>query len=291
MPALLALILAAHAEPPSRELLDDLDRWERGQDAFLDGPPGCWDLTGNVRQVVTLHQPPDRFSAARHEQFPMVGTVKGRMIDGLWQGKKLEQDTKPEGHPHEFDVPVYPLFGTFPEDPNAPKAEETFTVSVGESGGAQIGGSIGQSVNVLREAVEEWSGSVETSLAQWDEAQQAVLYLRELPLSDEDDRPIQVTVRFPAAGERADRIDAVWPALIKLGQWPVRFTIRDAQMHAVGHPHQDVVLPWAESLSFVGGGLGYTFGYEQAVTWRSATPCSAAAAPAAPPPGTPEVAP
>ena len=68
-------------------------------------------------------------------------------------------------------------------------------------------------------------------------------------------------------------VDAVWPRLIKLGQWPVRIKIRDGQAHLVGHLHQDTVLPLAESLSFVVGVLGWTVGIEQSLTYTTATPC------------------
>ena len=264
----LLIALSAHAERPSFEVLDDIDRWESGQNALLAGPQGCWDLQGEARQIVTLHQPPDFFSAARNERFEAKGTVKGRMVDGIWQSDisgKLQSDDK-----LDMDLEVVSLFGATKEDKKTD--EESISISVGEDGGAQIGASIGQASNVLRNAVEETAGDVETSVAQWDDEQNAVLYLRELPLQG-DNRPIKVTVRFPDAG-KADRIDAVWPQLIKVGEWPLKVKIRDAQMHAVGHAAGDHVIPWAESLSFVIGALGYTAGFEQTVKWRSATPCT-----------------
>lgn len=266
-----ALIAAtALAGPPSFELLDDIDRWESGQLAFLAGPAGCWDLTGEATQVVTLHQPPDFFSAARNERFAMEGAVSGRLVDGVWTDE-IEAKLKPVDHEVEIDVGVASLFGTRPEK-EKDESEEEVIISVGDGGNAQISAGIDQAANVLLHAVEETAGNVETSVAQWDDEQEAVLYLRELPLEG-DNRPIKVTVRFPDAG-KADRIDAVWPQLIKVGEWPLKVKIRDAQMHAVGHAHQDKVLPWAEGLSFVFGALGYTVGFEQKVTWRSATPCA-----------------
>ena len=267
---LIALIAtSAHAERPSLDVLDDIDRWDAGQNAFLAGPAGCWDLSGEATQIVTLHQPPDFFSAARNERFAVEGTIAGRLVDGIWQGD-IEGELDSDDHKLEMDLEIVSLFGAKPEKKEP--QDESISISLGEDGGAQIGASIGQASNVLREAIEETAGDVETSLSQWDDEQNAVLYLRELPLQG-DNRPIKVTVRFPDAGP-ADRIDAVWPQLIKIGEWPLKVKIRDAQMHVVGHKHGDVVLPWAESLSFVIGALGYTAGFEQSVKWTSATPCT-----------------
>ncbi len=267
---LLVLLTALSLGAPTRELLDDIPRWEDGQDALLDGPAGCWDLQGDVKQVMTLHQPPDFFSSARNESFPMTGTIRGRLVDGIWTGE-LVQDVKADGHELELEVPVYPLFGSRPENEVKTDNQE-LSISIGD-GSTKMSGSIGQSVNILREAVDAFSGSVETSLAQWDEEQKAVLLLREMPLSDNDNRRIEVTVRFPDGQATADRVDVVWPKLVKVGEWPFKVKLRDAQMHAVGHPHGDIMLPWAESLSLVAGAMGYTVGFEQTVTWRKATPC------------------
>ena len=149
----------------------------------------------------------------------------------------LEDELKPVDHEVDIDIGVTPLFGKVPpEETKEGDQEGSVSISVaGSDSSVQMSESIGSSVNVLTEAIDELSGSVETSLAQWDKEQQAVLYLRELPLADNDNRVIKVTVRFPEGQEVADRIDAVWPSLIKVGDWPFRAKIRDAQMHAVGH--------------------------------------------------------
>lgn len=263
----------AHAAPPSYELLDDHDRWEAGQNALIDGPAGCWDLTGEASQVVTFHQPPDFFSAARSQQFPVDSVVTGRLVDGSWQGEVVRKTKPGQDLEVDLDIEIYPLFGSLPaqrDDSNE------FSISLND-GQAQVGGSIGTSANLLREAIDVRSGSAETSYARWDSDENAVFFDRQIPVSKDDDRPIELAVRFPEAGKTADRIDALWPKKIKVGQWPVRVTIRDAQMHLVGHEVNGQVFPWAESVSFVAGVLGYTVGYAQQVTWKSATPCAEAA--------------
>jgi hypothetical protein len=261
-------------EPPSLALLDDIDRWEAGQAQLISGPPGCWTLEGTARQAISLHQPPDWFSAARNEVFAYEGGFRGTLVDGVWV-ELVSALAKVDDHKLDLDAGVHPLIGVMPNQEEEP---ESASISIGD-GGAQVDGSVVQGVNILTEAIEALSGSVETSMAQWDREAGAVMYLRQMPLSDTDSRPIKVDVRFPAAGALPDRIDVVWPRLIKIGEWPLIAKFRDAQAHIIGHPHADKVLPWAESASFTVGAMGFTAGWEQVLTYTKATPCAATLAP------------
>jgi len=257
-------------EPPSRELLDDLDRWESGMDAVLAGPPGCWEFTGELRQVATLHQPPDFFSASRSQTFTREAPFTGRLEDGHWMDIVVSEETSSET---ELELPVIPLMGrTGGGATDGSESEEGARVSLSKDR-VEVSHLFASSVSLLHEAVDAWAGRTETSFAQWDGEQEAVLFLREIPVTETDQRPIRVDVRFPEAAPRPDRVDAVWPRVVKVGKWPLRITIRDAQMHLLTHPHGDVSLPRLESLSLVTGFLGFTLGYEQVLTFRSATPC------------------
>jgi len=266
------LLLSAAAfsmEPPSFELLDDLDRWEKGMDNVMAGPQGCWDFTGEVVQTVTLHQPPDFFSSARVSEFSGKGTFKARLDEGVWG--KITQEMEDKEDETDFEMPIVPLIG----EVRSKDGDDGQSVSISVSQDTvQVAESLGKSVNLLRQAVDEWAGRTETALAQWDKEQQAVMLMREIPVTEDDHRPIHVDVRFPEAGEHADRIDAVWPRIVKVGKWPVRATIRDAQMHLLAYPHEGMSLPRAESLSLVVGFLGYTLGYEQTLKYRSAAQCT-----------------
>lgn len=280
----LGLLLSSSAPaagPPPLELLDDLNRWEAGQDALIEGPRGCWELSGRGKLVVTLHQPPDFLSAARNQAYVFEGPFTARMVDGTWKELKSELKAAKEDE-LEVDIDLHPLFGVRPET-----NEEIEEVSIELGGGdPQISASLDQSANLLRRAIDELTGSVETSLAQWDAEQEAVVYLREVPVSDKDRRAVKVNVRFPGAGPHADRLDAVWPRMVKVGEWPLFVKVRDGQAHLQGFVHEGaggaVVLPLAETMSFVVGALGYTLGFEQAMTYEGATPCSEP--PAGPPP-------
>jgi len=273
---LIALLMSSAVwalDPPSHELLDDIERWEAGQALLISGPPGCWRLEGTARQAISLHQPPDWFSAARNEVFAYEGPFHGTLVDGVWVD--LSSDLKKVAdHKLDLDVGVHPLIGVLPESEF--ELEDT-RITIGGDGTASVDGSVVQGVNILTEAIEELSGNVETSMAQWDRETNAVMYLRQMPLSDNDNRPIKVDVRFPEGGPLPDRLDVVWPKLIKMGDWPLIAKFRDAQAHIVGHLHEEKVLPWAESASFTVGAMGFTAGWEQVIQYTKATPCTAPA--------------
>jgi hypothetical protein len=255
-------------DPPAPELLDDLDRWESGMDAVLAGPAGCWDFEGEIRQVVTLHQPPDFFSAARTETVTVAGEFNARLDAGHWVAINVRSDVA-DGE-QKLEVPVVPVVGKLPIQPD----DDPGAVSVNVSQEAiRVSTVFGSSVSLLHEAVDAWAGRTETALAEWDADADAVMFRREIPVTEKDNRPIRVDVRFPEAGLHPDRIDAVWPRVVKVGRWPVRGTIRDAQMHVRTYVYGEHLLPRAESLSLVAGFLGFTLGYEQTLTFRSAAIC------------------
>ena len=272
---------ALASEAPSRAVLDDIERWESGQDALIRGPQGCWVLEGQVRQKLTIHQPPDFMSGVAHQEMNFVGTFDGELNDGEWQRWTASVEPEP-GTDWEMATVGPPLVGQFPDD----GTDGSVTVSLGTDGGS-VGGAVAQGVNVLQAAINALSGPTETSLAQWDADQQAVLYLREVAMRDSK-HPIAVTTRFPQ-GEVADRLDAVWPRLMRVGKWPFVAKFRDVQAHVVGYPQGEVVLPWAESMSFTVSAVGFTIGWEQTLAYQVATRCvSASPSPAANSEGPPE---
>ena len=256
-------------EPPAPKIIDDLDRWESGMDAVLAGPPGCWAFTADVLQVGTVHQPPDFFSAGRSQTFTLQGTFSARLDEGRWSA--IEVTPSDEDEETKLQVPVVPIVGRVHVESDG-EEEHSVSVSISQDS-VKLSSLFGSSVSLLHEAVDEWAGRTETAMAQWDSDQQAVMFMREVPVTDSDHRPIRVDVRFPEAGIHADRVDAVWPRVVKVGNWPVRGTIRDAQMHLLSYQHEDVSLPRAESLSLVAGFLGFTMGFEQTLKYRTASPC------------------
>lgn len=266
MPWFVAVALAG---APAPEILDDLDRWHEGADRLIDGPAGCWIFEGEARQVFALHQAPDRFSTADTRKLEAHGPFLARLEDGLWTQfdyRRIEVDEDAD-----LAVALRPLVGRTKE---SEASSEELQISLGD--GMQVSGGVEAGMSLLREAVERWTGSVETRFASWDEAAGSVKYVREVAVADgARSDVVTVTSWFPEAGTEADRIDAVWPKQVKLGKWPMRFTLRDPQMHVQGFRHEGRVLPNAESVSVVVGIMGFTVGYEQQIRYLTATPCTA----------------
>lgn len=265
------LALAALARP-SPEALDDIDRWHAGADRLLDGPRGCWILEGEARQVFRVHQSADRFSLPSKTELEASGPFIGRIEDGLWT--RIDFQRTYSDPRREVVVDLKPLVGRTPKSEGAEQGEVSLSVG---SDGAQMAGSVAESMSLLRAAVERWTGSVETRYARWDEPSKTVQYLRHVAVSEGSNDTVEVVSSFPQGGELATRVDAVWPRRLKLGSWPLRATLRDPQMHVLGFVHDGDVLPNAESVSLVVGVLGFTVGYEQHLTYGAAAPCPAGA--------------
>jgi len=275
IPWLIALGFAG--ERPTNELLDDLDRWHDGMDAMLAGPPGCWEFAGTSKQLLRVHRGPDMFSAATEKDYAFDGTFSGRLEDGVWHDlKQVVKATEEEGD--DVYIPAAPLMGRMEKsDTTYEEGDVSLSITIDDDG-SSVEGSMLSGVNLLQEAVDNWAGSTEISVARWDAANSAVVLERDIPVSEDDKRTIRVETRFPDAGAQAARIDAVWPRLVKLGSWPVTLKIRDAQMHMLGYQHEALVLPQAESISLTASALGFTASYEQQLTFTSATACVLGAA-------------
>lgn len=76
--------LSAAAAPPAGLDLSDPGPWEDRYVTLRDGPPGCWDFTGDLSLKVTLNTSPDLFSLGGKKSWVIVGTFQGRLEDGTW---------------------------------------------------------------------------------------------------------------------------------------------------------------------------------------------------------------
>ena len=278
------LTLSAALAAPTPEELDDVARWQAAADRLIDGPAGCWIFEGDARQTFVLHQAPDRFSIASDHTIETTGPFVARLQDGVWE--RIDYRRTYSDPEQQLDVDLTPLVGK-------PGEEGSGSMSISLSGdGAQVAGGVAESMNLLRQAIEEWTGSVETSYAKWDAAADAVRFVREVAVTESANELVRVTSTFPAGGAHATEIEAVWPKQMKVGEWPFRIALRDPQMHVLGFVHDEQVLPNAESVSVVIGVLGFTVGYEQHLRYLTAAPCSgssvAPAEPTAPEPQPPE---
>lgn len=295
MIALVAGLALAGPKPPTVDT-DEVGKWETASAGVLAGPAGCWDFTGEVQLTATTHVAPGLFGGTPPEEHTFSGPFEGRLDDGTWLRFEYRvQPTDPDDP--EVSVPIFPLIGVIdasvvnlerlgrpePDDDDvtlpAKDGEDEITIRDGEAS-LSVGGM--KPLNLLSDALDEWAGSVATSLAQWDAERDGVMLLREVPIRDEPRAPVAALgVFFPDGGVQPTELSARWPRTVKVGTWPLRVTLKDAQMHVRTHPVGEHVLPLLESASLIATAMGFTVGYDQTLVFQTATPC----APVSPPEG------
>lgn len=267
----LAMALAA---PPEGVDPEDFGRWEDAADKALDGPAGCWELTGQVRIDGALHSPSTAFSRSDTMKLEAVGTWQGRLHDGHWRAFSYRWDTV--GEAGDLDVPIYPVIGRIDQDivvrEGAPKKEEPkngeISVSVGSAGGGA------EAINLLQEAIDAWDPTTATSFTQWREADRHIELVQDFPIFETPKSPVVVvTSVFPEGGVGMARLDAVFPRRVKVGEWPVKVTLMDTQFHLRQQQVGATWLPQVEGFTLMAGVLGFTFGYEQQMVYSTAQAC------------------
>ena len=267
--------LPAAAAPPAGVDLDDLDTWETRAGRALDGPPGCWDLSGDLIVAYTAYTAPSLFRRASPEPTRMSGTFTGRIVDGTWSsfGYRL---ARPSEEGTELDIPVVPLTGRIDPDVSQrldvpPPDEQRARSKVAVEGGGED-----EALNLLHGTIEAIDPSTTTAWAEWREDDQAVRVVQDVPMHDGDRADtLVIATLFPSGAADATAVDVVFPRRIRRSEGLVRFGIYDAQMHLRNQHVGERLLPAKESVSLGVGALGFTVGYEQTLTYRTATPCPA----------------
>jgi hypothetical protein len=282
------VMLAALAAPPEGVDPMDLDRWEAGAAALLDGPQRCWDLDGTLRLTIAIYTPPSMFTRAEEHEYVLSGTFDGRISQGRWESfryrAKAEQDAVVQPG---FEMPVFPLVGeidqavvrSIDDEGNehpvvGEDLEEGSTeVSVG-TGGASVTQGPSDAMNLLDKVLEEIDPVATTSIAEWRDDPAGITLIQDAPLTD---RPrsdtLTLTTFFPDGDDHATRLDVEFPKRQKVGDGLVKLTIIDPQFHLRGQEVAGDVLPALESTSAVFGLLGFTVGYEQKLSYTAAEPC------------------
>jgi len=263
----------ALAAIPAHVDLNDLDRWEAGAEEVLDGPSGCWEMVGRASWNWDI----GRFGASRGDAI-----FVGRLEDGVWQEFHLEPLGEvvrekgrrgAEAQVYQINEPRFaPLVGKLVgrrvkiagSDNDAPEDEE-----VDDKGPN----------NLVRRALDDLGGSVDTSWAQWDAKREGVTLFRNVPLNDSSRPPeAEVTAFFPGGLERAVSVDVVFPKRFYKGTFP-RWRLDNAVVHIRGRPSRSGVFPTVESFSFEFGVFGFTFTGAQTIKYKSARRCKAQVAP------------
>jgi hypothetical protein len=268
----------ALAAVPAHVDLQDLDRWEAGPDQVLDGPSGCWEMVG----LATWNWDFGRFGGSRGDAL-----FVGRLDDGVWQEFHLEplgevirdrgrQGT--ESRVYQLDEPRFaPLVG---------KITGRRVTLAGSEGAAEEPDSDEEENrspnNLVRRALDDLGGSVDTAWAQWDADRQGVVLLRSIPMNESSRPPIaELTAFFPGGRDVAVSVDVAFPERFYKGRFP-RWRLDDAVVHVRGRPSGDSVFPTAESFSFTFGVFGFSFTGAQTIRYKSAKRCEV------PPPSEPE---
>ncbi len=275
IPWLFTLALAA---PPEGIDPDDFGHWEEAADKALHGPAGCWDLTGAVRIDGGLHTAGTAFLRGDTYKITGVGTWEGRIADGQWasftyQWKELSGA--------DMDVPVYPIVGKIDQavvknaTPKDLEVKDKGNVTVAFDPDDEGEGSSTEAINVFHEIVDSWQPAGSTTVSEWSDELGAIKLIQDIPLLDKTNPPVvTVTSVFPGGDVHPTVIDAVFPPRIKLGEWPVRFTLMDTRFHLRQQPVGSYVLPQVEGFTMMAGVLGFTFGYEQQLTYTTAQACT-----------------
>lgn len=258
----------AVAAVPAHVDLQDLDRWEAGPDQVLDGPDGCWEMVG----LATWNWDFGRFGGSRGDAL-----FVGRLDDGVWQEFHLEPLGEvvrergrrgSESRVYQLDEPRFaPLVG---------KITGRRVTLAGSDGAAEEPDSDEETRspnNLVRRALDDLSGSVDTAWAQWDAEREGVVLLRSIPMNESSRPPLaELTAFFPGGRDLAVSVDVVFPERFYKGRFP-RWRLDDAVVHVRGRPSGSSVFPTVESFSFTFGVFGFSFTGAQTIRYKTAKRC------------------
>lgn len=263
----LAASLALAAVPSSVDL-EELDLWEDGADRLLDGPEGCWEIVGQA----TWDWDVGRFGGSRG------GAVfVGRLHDGVWSEVHLRSLGEVRREPGRKGREVL----QYAQEPRfAPLVGSLeggrITVSGGE-GSAEVeverDPGDGAAENLVRNVLRELGGRVDTAWTQWDDARQAVVLHRSVPIGEGANAPeARVEVVFPGGQPLPDAMTVRFPERFFRGTLP-RIRIEDAVVEVRGRISQGSIFPTSEAFRFDFGFLGMRFSGAQTITYKSAVRC------------------
>lgn len=272
---LLPAALAAEPPPPhvTEAALEDTRPWEDRARALLDGPGGCVQLRGEASFRLALYLPGGWLSPGQRKDLVRRGTFLGTLDGGTWTSLAFAwEDGDGEGLDGDaLDIDeLQPIVGRVPPDP---EEEEGGSVSIGTGDqGTQVAITQGsdRAVNMLDGLIEEIDPQVTTAYAAWEGDSRSVVLRQFVPMDQGGDLEIQVL--FPEGGAPTS-LDAVFPRRIRFREGPLTAVIRDAQLHLRGQVTPLGVLPGEEGVSMVIGALGFTFGFEQRLSYTGVRSC------------------
>jgi len=291
------LMAAALAAPPEGVDPTDFERWEVAADAALDGPEGCWELTGTLRVDAALHSPATAFTRGDTAKLVASGTWSGRLDTGTWTRFDYTLTSAQTDDPDLMEVPIFPVIGKIDQDvvnvehkaahaddddddelkvEKSNKRRGSVSISIGGDDDDDDGPSGGaEAINLMQQAIDAWDPSTATSVTQWLDEPGAIELLQDFPIFDDDPKSpvVTVTSHFPEGGTGLSRLDAQFPKRVKVGEWPLRVNLMDVQFHLRQQQIGRSYLPQVEGFTLMAGVLGFTFGYEQQIAYATAQAC------------------
>lgn len=261
-----ALWMWGQTAPPP-EVIDDIAGWERKARLLLDGPAACVRVQGRVTQHISLFAAGGWLSPGTRRDLVATGTFEGRLDHGTWTS--LETTWEPREGPDRLTPGrFHPIVGRLPPVPEGEPVPAT-KIELGPMSFV-LGEGREEAPGVLDQLLGEIAAETTASYTRWDEGRGALDLFQEVPL-DSGGRLV-VQTAFPGAGAPA-AMDAMFPPRIKVGGALLKVTLMDGQLHLRGKETPLGTLPGEEGLSVVVGALGFTFGYEQRVSYVRAAVC------------------
>jgi hypothetical protein len=279
-------IVMALAAPPEGVDPEDFGRWEEAADKALDGPAGCWELTGSLRVDAALHAPSTAFTRGDTMKMGAAGTWHGRLDGGQWTSFAYKW-TKKDVEGDEFSVPVFPVIGKIdqtivvqeglpPEEEQAAgisRKDDKGSVSI-SIGGGEGGDGGAEAINLFQSAIDAWDPATATSMTEWRDKEQQISLLQDFPIFDTENSPVVVVESsFPGGGLGLSKLDAQFPRRVKIGEWPLKVNLMDTQFHLRQQQVGPTWLPQVEGFTLMAGVVGFTFGYEQQMVYTTAQAC------------------
>lgn len=250
MSLLLALSVAVAA--PEGVPVTDADVWEARWPAIVEGPAGCWEVTGRATWT---------WDAGRMGSNRGNASFVGILEDGLWKDvviRSLGEDATERG---EATVHVFP------------HGKARFVPLVGKFDAALIQREdVGD--NVIMGVVDELGGEVLTSWSDWDDKREAAVLHREIPLRAGGRATMEVL--FPDGQDLPTRMDLDFGSSFTLPDKRM-VRVRDAEAHVRGRAVGGMVFPEAEAFTFSASVLGFRGFGAQTLRYEAFRPCGGAA--------------
>ena len=236
---------------------DEVDPWSTQWSALLEGPPGCWEVTGRASW---------RWEAGTRGGVAGDASFIGRLDNGTWTAFVSRSLGEKRWGRKQLDTLLYPhnarrfapLIGKLPprkyKTPYSAEEEQHLDATLLES------------------VFEALSAETTFEESRPDLAQRAVILTRVLPMRLNTATDARVEVHFPEGGTVPDQMNVHFPERFALPRLRL-VHIEDAKAQLRGRVRAGYAFPATEAFSFTARVLGMTINGAQTLDYRSIRPC------------------